>query len=196
MKKSLELDPGNPAAWNNLANYYGHFGPVAKAFDCYANAIELTPNESVYYQNYGTTVYMFRKDAMEHFHLAEQQVFDKALDLYAKARRLDPDDFPLATDIAQTYYGIHPLRTNDALQAWTNALQLARDEIEREGIHLHLARVKMMAGRLDEARAHLNAVTNEMYNDLKRRLTNNWESRNGAAKPADAAPASTHPASP
>ena len=39
--KARELDPKNPAGWNNLANYYGHRGPVKKAFEYYGKAIEL-----------------------------------------------------------------------------------------------------------------------------------------------------------
>jgi tetratricopeptide (TPR) repeat protein len=172
-EKARELDPRNPAAWNNLANYYGHRGPVTNAFACYARAIELNPFQSVYYYNLGTAVYLFRRDAMEYFQLSEQQVFDQALDLYRKALKLDPENFPLATAIAQTYYGIKPLRTDVALSAWTNALNLARDEIEREGVYVHLARIKAHAGRLDEARAHLEAITNPMYADLKNRLLRN-----------------------
>ena len=196
MGKSLELDPKNPAVWNNLANYYGEHGPVEKAFDYYAKAIELNPNESVYYHNYGTTVYLFRQDAMAHFKITEQQVFDKALDLYASAMKLAPDDFPLATEIAQTYYAIQPLRTNAALKMWTNALQIAHDETEREGVQLHFARVKLMAGRLDEARDHLSAVTNGMYAELKRRLTKVLADKENAAKPANAPPVSTNPPAP
>jgi tetratricopeptide (TPR) repeat protein len=154
--------------YNNLANIYGHDGPTKKAFEYYAKAIELNPSESVYYHNFGTTVYLFRKDAREYYGITEQQVFDKALELYAKAIKLDPTNFPLASDIAQTYYGIKPTRTEDALRSWTNALALARDEVEREGVYLHLARIKLHAERFDEARAHLNTVTNEMYMALKK----------------------------
>ena len=64
-----DLDPKNPAPWNNLANYYGHNGEVTNAFDCYAKAIELNPKEPVYYQNFATTVYLFRWDATNHFHI-------------------------------------------------------------------------------------------------------------------------------
>ncbi len=42
-----EADPKNPAAWNNLANFYGHRGPVQKAFEYYARAIEIEPAEAV-----------------------------------------------------------------------------------------------------------------------------------------------------
>ena len=159
-ENAAQIDPKNPAAWNNLANYYGEHGPLTNAFTDYARAIELNPTEPVYYQNLATTVYLYRKDARAFYRINEQQVFDKALALYRKAIQLDPDNFPLATDYAESYYGIRPLRTNDALVAWTNALTLAHNDVEREGVFIHLARVKTAAGLFDEARAHLDAVTN------------------------------------
>jgi len=58
---------------------------VKKAFDYYAKAIELNPQEPIYYHNFGTTVYLFRKDAMDFYGITEQQVYDKALGLYSKA---------------------------------------------------------------------------------------------------------------
>jgi len=147
-EKSRQLDPKNPAAWNNLANYYGEHGPTTNAFAYYAKAIELNPAEPVYYQNFATTVYLYRKDAREFYGINEQQVFDKALGLYRQAMKLAPDNFVLATDYAQSYYGIKPLRTNDALVAWTNALQTAHDDNEREGVFIHLARIKLSIGQM------------------------------------------------
>lgn len=169
-EKSRQLDPKNPAAWNNLANYYGEFSPVTNAFVYYAKAIELDPDEPVYYQNFATTVYLFRKDAREFYGINEQQVFDKALGLYRQAMKLAPDDFPLATDYAQSYYGIRPLRTNDALVAWSNTLAIAHNDLEREGVYLHLARIKTYIGQYDQARALLTAVTNAALADMQRRL--------------------------
>jgi tetratricopeptide (TPR) repeat protein len=180
-QNAAQIDPNNPAAWNNLANYYGENGPLTNAFADYARAIELNPSEPVYYQNFATTVYLYRKDARQFFGLNEQQVFDKALELYRKAIQLDPDNFPLATDYAESYYGIRPLRTNDALVAWTNALNIAHNDAEREGVFIHLARVKVVAGRFDEARAQLDAVTNVIYADLKNRLERNLDERENAA---------------
>jgi tetratricopeptide (TPR) repeat protein len=143
---------------------------VTNAFVYYAKAIELNSNEPVYYQNLATTVYLYRKDAKEFYDINEAQVFDKALALYQKAIQLDPNNFPLATDYAQSYYGIKPLRTNDALVAWTNALQIAGDEVQREGVYIHLARIKISIGQFTEARAQLDAVTNADLADMKRRL--------------------------
>ena len=180
-ENAAQIDPKNPAAWNNLANYYGENGPLTNAFADYARAIELDPTEPVYYQNLATTVYLFRKDARAFYGINEEQVFDKALALYRKAVQLDPDNFDLATDYAESYYGIRPLRTNDALVAWTNALNVAHNDVEREGVFIHLARVKTAAMLFDEARAQLDAVTNVFYADLKNRLERNLVEREKAA---------------
>jgi len=189
LEKALEIETNNPAVYNNLANIYGHHGPVKRSFEFYARAIDLNPNEPVYYHNFGTTVFLFRKDAQEYYGINEQQVFDKALVLYSNAMRLDPTNFPLASDIAQTYYGIRPTRVEDSLIAWTNALRLAHDELEREGVYIHFARIKLHAGRFDEARGHLNAITNENYNTLKQRLTKNIVELEAKAKETNAPPA-------
>jgi tetratricopeptide (TPR) repeat protein len=179
--KAAQLDPKNPAAWNQLANYCGEHGALTNAFVDYAKAIELNPAEPVYYQNLATTVYLFRKDAKAFYGISEEQVFDKALALYRKAMQLDPQNFLLAADYAESYYAIRPLRTNDALGAWTNALQIAHDDNEREGVYLHLARIKIAAGRFAEACAHLNDVTNAAFADVKHRLERNLAERESAA---------------
>ena len=168
--KARDIDPKIPAIWNNLANYYGEHGPLTNAFICYEKAIEIDPTEPVYYDNFGTTVYLYRKDVKEYYHINEQQVFDKALGLYRSAMRLDPTNFLMASDFAMSYYGIKPLRTNDAMLAWTNALKLARDEVEREGVYIHFARLEAQTGDFADAHKRLDAVTNAMYTEMKRRV--------------------------
>jgi tetratricopeptide (TPR) repeat protein len=188
LDKALEVDTNNPAIYNNLANIYGHHGPVKKAFEYYAKALQINPLEPVYYHNLGTTVFLFRTDAKEFYGIDEQQVFNKAFELYSNSMRLDPQNFPLASDVAQTWYGVHPFRVEEALKAWTNALSLAHDEIEREGVYIHFARVDIMDHRFAEARTILNNVTNEMYTDLKNRVARNLEERQKAAMSSNAVP--------
>ena len=193
MEKSRELDPSNPAAWNNLANHFGHRGPVKKAFEYYAKAIELDPKEPVYYQNLATTVFLFRRDAEEYYKLDEPAVFEKSLGLYREAMRLDPTNFLLASDYANSFYGMRPLGSADpvyreqethklaerAIAGWDAVLRLAADDLQREGTMIHLARNKFLAGRYGAARADLAAVTNAVYLDIKDKIL-----RNIAAKEA------------
>jgi tetratricopeptide (TPR) repeat protein len=181
-EKARELDPKNPATWNNLANFYGHNSPVTKAFEYYEKAIELAPNEPVYYQNLATTVYLFRRDATNYFKIAEQAVFDKAMALYRRALSLDPSNFPLATDLAQTYYGIKPARVKDALAAWNDALKVARDDIEREGVYIHLARWNRTAGDIGAARRELDRVTNGMYSVTKSNILRSLDRKSEEGK--------------
>lgn len=190
-EKARELDPKDPAAWNNLANIYAHIGPVEKSFPYYTEAIRLKPDEPLYLHNFGTLVFLFRKDATNFYRCDEQAVFAKALELYDRALKLDPHNFPLASDVAQTFYGIKPPPTktpeearaaelklaDQALASWTNALGVAHDEVEREGVLLHFARWNVRIGRLEEARMNLAGVTNAMYAQLKQRLERNLAER-------------------
>jgi tetratricopeptide (TPR) repeat protein len=183
--KARELDPTNPAAWNNLANFHGHNGDVKKSFEYYAKAIELEPAEAVYHQNLATTVFLFRKDAMEFYKITEQEVFAKAMAIYRQALALDPENFSLAAELAQTFYGIKAPKLSDpnatrqaelklageALAAWQTAQKLSRNELEREGIHLHFARWQMRLARFQDARKSLASVTNDLWANSKRTLT-------------------------
>lgn len=193
LEKARELDPNNPTPWNNLAHIYGHIGPVRKSFHYLTKAIELNPNEPVYVQNLATTTYLFRRDAMEMYRITEQEVFDKALALYRRAIELDPDNFPLRTDYAQSYYGIRPWRTEDALKAWEGALKLAKNDLEKEGVYLHFARVQLNNGRFEEAEQNLDRVKHPDLQDLKDRLIRNLKTKR---EEADQKPAEKEPAEP
>jgi tetratricopeptide (TPR) repeat protein len=177
-------DPTNPAPWNNLANWYGHNSPVLKSFAYYEKAIELDPTESVYWHNLAITTYLFRHDATNYYKMDVQKVFEKAMEFYRKAVALDPNNFLLASDYAQSYYGFKPPKTGDeeadkkaelrhwnaALKAWNEALELAQDDAQREGVYVHLARAHINSERFDEARKLLDKVTAERFVSTKKAL--------------------------
>ena len=187
-REATRRHPQAADAWNNLANHYSHSGPLSKAFEYFAKAIELNPDKAVYYQNFANTVGFFRKDAMEFYGIDEQGVFRKALDLYRQGLKLDSTNFTLASDLAQIYYGIKPVRTEEAIAAWEYAQKIAPGAFEREGVHLHLARFKLNAERFEEARRHVTNVTNAAYLELKQRLLHNLEQQQNQARQTNAPP--------
>jgi predicted negative regulator of RcsB-dependent stress response len=67
------------------------------------------------------------------------------------------------------------------LKAWTEALDVAHDDVEREGVYIHLARINIKLGRFDEARRRLNDVTNDTYAHMKRNITRNLNQAIAAA---------------
>jgi tetratricopeptide (TPR) repeat protein len=149
----------------------------------------LDPTESVYYHNLAVTIYLFRKDAGEFYKLSEHDVFDKSLDLYREAIKRAPDDFVLFSDYAESFYGTNPPRWKDGLEAWTDALKIAHDDEERQGVYIHMARINLRLGHYDEARMRLNGVTNQEYAGLKNKILKNLneaESTNSPAKSPNA----------
>jgi tetratricopeptide (TPR) repeat protein len=187
-EKARELDPKNPAPWNNLAEAYSHHGPVTKSFEYLAKAIELRPTEPLYRRNLALVVFLFRKDAQEFYHLADDQaVLRRSLELYREARKLDPSDFVLATDLAQVFYYVKPPATDtataaaeaeqklcdEALSAWRDAERAAPGDSERQGVNIHMARVCLSHGRFAEARRQLEAVKDPGLEALKSRVARN-----------------------
>ena len=181
---ALELDPRNAVVWNNYAGYFGHVGPITNAFAAYERARELRPYEPLYHYNLGTVVFLYRVDAQEYYHCDETAVFERALELYREARRLAPRSFRYAFDYAQTFYGVKPVPATTpegrqaasdelverALRAWEEALAIANNDTDREGIYLHFARWQIKGRRWDQARASLARATRPEHQAMKERL--------------------------
>jgi tetratricopeptide (TPR) repeat protein len=173
-EKASQLAPNNPAAWDDLGTIYEE-GDVPKAFECFSKAIELDGSQAVYYHNLAAAVYLFRKEAAEHWKLSDQEVYDLSLALYRRALKLAPDDFVLASDYAECFYGISPPRWQEGLAAWNQCLELARDEVEREGVRVHLARINLALSNFEETRRNLDAITNGIYAKLKSKISSNLD---------------------
>lgn len=176
-ERARDLDPKNPAVWNNLGGLYARLDQVPKALTCYAEAIRLNPTCAAYHHRLGTVICLFRSEAARHYHCDESSALQKGIQLYREAARLDPQDFEIAQDLAETYYGLLPgssplkddqkVTARQALVAWTNALQVAGEEIQREGVYLHLARWQFRLGEATAARESLGQVTDRSLEVLK-----------------------------
>ncbi len=191
LEEASRLDPGDPSIWNNLANHYGHIGPIEKAFPAFEKAVALNPFEPVYRYNLGTVVFLFRKDAMAYYRCDEAEVFRRALDHYKEVRRLRPHNFRYAFDFAQTYYGVKPgpadtpegrkaserSLAETALAAWHEALALADNDQDRDGIFLHLARWHLRLGQWDAARTNIALVAHPSLAEVKARLQRNLDEK-------------------
>lgn len=184
-QKARDLDDRNPAVWNNLADHYARQGRAPKAFECLDRAIALQPAEALYLRNLAMLVASSREEAQAYYRLADEQAaLRRALELYRQARHLDPHNFTLATDLAQLYYSIEPPAPKDpaqaaaaaerfadeALAAWQAARQLARTDLERQGVSIHLARICLAQARWETARQHLAAVVDPNLAPAKQAL--------------------------
>ncbi len=201
-ERARELEPDNPATWNNLADHFSHFGPARKCIEYFAKAVELNPKEPVYRWNLATAVFAFRVDAREIYKLPDDQaVLRKALEFYRQARALSPNDFKLATDLAQVFYYLAPAPTGDdpaakltaqatvlaeGLAAWKDAEKLAGTDLERQGLAIHMARLCGMHGDYDQARRFLDTVTEPGLADIKARVRRGIDYKKKGATTASA----------
>ena len=156
-KKALELAPKNPVAWNNIGKAYGKQGRIAEAFRHFGKATELAPKE----------IFSYPDDAARYYLIDRSQIVPKSLELFKKARALDPKNFTLATDAALAQLGTQPFEAKAALAAWNDALAIAPSPVEAEGVRIHLARIHVHLGQADAARALLAKVHETQYAELK-----------------------------
>lgn len=202
-QKARDIDPKNPAAWNNLADHYGRHEQPDKAFDCLDQALALNAREPTYSRNLASMMFVHRAEAKSHYHLADEEaVLRRVLDLYRQARKSDPTDFELATTLAQVFYALEPgkdraaqespaarqARADEAIKAWNDARELARTDLDRQGIRIHLARVCLADQRYDAAREHLSGVTHDALLTIKKRLFQEIEAGTSANVVAPARP--------
>lgn len=196
-EEARRLAPANPAVWNNLGTFYGENGPVTNAFVCYAKAIELAPKQPLYYHNLAQNIYLNQEEAGIFYGLKQREVVRKAQELYRKTLELSPTNFIAAADLAQSFYAIRlPITgeaeadrkaaqalTDEALAAWELARKLARDDVERQGVCLHLARVQISAGRFAAARQNLAEAKDPSLAGIKAELEARLEKEEQKARP-------------
>ncbi len=174
-KKALELAPKNPVAWNNLGKAYGKQGRITEAFRHFARAGELAPREALYHRNLATLIFSYPDKAARHYLIDRSQVVPKSLELFKKARLLDPKNFTLAADAAMAHLGMQPFDAKAALAAWNDALALAPSPVEREGVRIHLARIHAHLGQADAVRALLAKVHETQFAELKAEILRKFD---------------------
>jgi Flp pilus assembly protein TadD len=158
-EKAVATDPQCAKAYNDLGQHYGHYGRAADALRYHQRASELDPTEPIYPFNWATTCILFRKDAQAVYGWDTAEIFQRSLDAFRKARDLAPAEPEFATAYAESFYAVPNADWEEALAAWEFCLRQTQDEVQRQRICSHLARVCLNLRRLDRARDWLAKMT-------------------------------------
>ncbi|HSH93387.1 MAG TPA: hypothetical protein VK968_04525 [Roseimicrobium sp.] len=150
-----------------LAQEYLDEGPISSAFESLEKALVLAPDEPAIHQSLGEALFACRRDAMAYYGLSEEQIFDSAFKHLEKAMELDPENFDLAKEIANSHFVLKPIRYEAARDAWFRAAALSYTELEIQEVYLNLARLETMVGHMDLARAHIAKVTDPGYSEAR-----------------------------
>ena len=191
LKTSSQLAPFNAAVQNNIATHLGSLAVqsgrhtrVGEALDAYQKSIRLAPRAAVYRHNYAITLSLFQKEAAAHLKLKPREVSEEALKQITESLRLDPDNFEIAADLAETHHDFKPLPREKTLAAWKHASTLATTDDQRGWAELQMAIVNIETDHFDEAKRHLEKVNVEIYSKLKHRLLSAIERTPKPGKPA------------
>jgi len=190
LKASAKLAPFNAAVHNNIATHLGTLAVesgrhtrVGEVLEAYQKSIQLAPRSPLYRHNYAIALSLFQKKAATHLKLTPREVSEEALKQITEALQLDPNNFEIAADLAETHHDFKPLPREQTLAAWKHAATLATTEDERSWAELQMAIVNIETNHFDEAKRHLGNVDVEIYAKLKQRLLNAIE-RAPKQKPA------------
>ena len=191
LKASAKLAPFNAAVHNNIATHLGTIAVesdrhtrVGEMLDAYQKAIRLAPHAPLYRHNYTIALSLFQKEAAVHLQCTPREVIEEALKQITEALRLDPKNFEIAADLAETHHDFKPLPREKTLTAWKHAATLATTNDERGWAELQMAIVNIETNHFKEAKQHLEKVNVEIYTRLKQRLLSAIE-RTTKQKPAN-----------
>ena len=177
LKASAKLAPFNAAVHNNIATHLGtiavesdRYARVGEILDAYQRAIRLAPHAPLYRHNYAIALSLFQKEATTHLKCTARKVTEEALKQITEALRLNPENFEISADLAETYHDFKPLPRKRTLTAWKHAATLATTNDERDWAELQMAIVNIETNHFKEAKHHLEKVNVEIYARLKQRL--------------------------
>lgn len=166
-KKAIEIDPREAYAYNSIAGHYGHDGRAADALKLYDKAIELEPTEPIFRFNWATTCVMYRNESHAVYGWTKEEIFQRSLEQFRKARDLAPQNFELASAYAGTFYLVPKADWQEAYAGWKFCLNQSLDDSQYQLVYSHLARACLRLGRYDEAREWTAKLTSQGQGSLR-----------------------------
>lgn len=155
------LDSNLPVVKQQLGNFYMEEGYHAPALLCYNAAIELDPTVARYHWSLAECLYHYGERFLADGAFERAALEQTMLDAYARAAQLDPANRDFAFRWAEAYYDLATPRWEEALAAWEQVAAGATDNLERDAITLHRARIHYESGHPAEARQLAQTITTE-----------------------------------
>lgn len=157
--KANELDPDQPLVKNQIGNYLAEDGKPLDALPYYMAAIKLAPKEPLYHYQLGTLLYEARDDFLKSGEWKPEAINHAIHEAFRQAAELAPDRIEFTYRYAESFYDLDPPDWDSALHAWSELEEKAETPLERQTMRLHAANVLIKQGKLEHARAMLEAVT-------------------------------------
>jgi len=150
-RKVIELEAKFPYAYNNLGSLYNHMGRDLEAIALFLKAIELKPDDPMFYTNLAANYSLHKQEVAEKFGWTTQRVFEETVACYRKALELAPKDKLIAHELATQYvlakrFGVADT-ADEAIAAWRYYLKLNLKPNERGAAFRSMGRIYLKEKR-------------------------------------------------
>ena len=157
--KANRLDPNIAVVNQQIGNYLAENGDYGLALGYFLKAIELSPESALYSFQLGELLFHFRDHYVADEFLDRHTLERQMLAAFKMAAQLEPDNRDFQFRHAEAYYDLETPDWEAALAAWEAVGEIIQPGLETEAVKLHRAKVLTHLGRLAEARALAEEVT-------------------------------------
>jgi len=169
--KANKLDPNIAVVKNQLAKHIAEDGKPVEALPYLIAATDLAPNEPLYHFHLGQLLLAGRDDFLTNGNFTQAGLDKAMMEAFRRAAELAPNDFSYAYQYAKGFYEIDPPRWEEALTQWQQLeMRPVATTTLRHMVRLQKANVLIKLGRIEEARAELEHVTDPKLAEDKQTL--------------------------
>ena len=179
--KTISLCKNDDKIFNECGIFFSDnfFNPLIAA-RMFSKAIKINPKIADYYSNLAIVYFAGRHVICKEYNWTLEEIFKKILNLYDKARKLEPENYIHARDYAQNFIVADQFKLNpdpmDELTAWKQCFNTRATNKELSYVYLQLARVYRKLNDINNQKRCLdkslvynpdNRISLKMMNDIK-----------------------------
>lgn len=157
--KANKLDAEIPVVKNEIGRYLAEDGKLVEALPWITAAIDLEPKQPLYHYHLGKLLAEGRDEIIKTGQFTRPALDKAMLQAFQRAAELAPGNFGYAYRAAEAYYDLETPQWDDALAAWRKLDAGVETPLEHQTLRLHQANVLIKQGKVTEARALLDTVT-------------------------------------
>ena len=157
--KANKLDGEIPVVKNEMARFLAEDGKLVDALPWLMAAIDLAPQEPLYHYHLGKLLTEGRDEFIKTGQFTRSALDQAMLHAFARAAELAPDNFGYAYRHAEAYYDLGTPQWDAALARWRQLDAGVETPLEHQTLRLHQANVLLKQGKVAEARALADTVT-------------------------------------
>ena len=157
--KANKLDAEIPVVKNEIGRFLAEDGKLVEALPWIMSAIDLEPKQPLYHFHLGKLLTEGRDEFIKTGQFTRAALDKAMLQAFLRASELAPTNFSYAYRAAEAYYDLETPQWDAALAAWRKLEAGVETPLEHQTLRLHQANVLIKQGKVVEARALADTVT-------------------------------------